>query len=158
MATPGDSGLDDVGAGERERLRAFLAHVPLFQGAPLDALDQVLPRFVAREAPAGAVVVEQGGPGDELFLVETGELAVTARVGGAPVRLGTLRPGDLFGEMALLRDAPRTATVTALTSARLWTLSRAAFDDAVARAPALGQRLRAIMRRRELANALRALQ
>lgn len=156
MATPETDSAHD--AGDRERLRAFLARVPLFRGVPTEALEELLPRFAPRETPAGVVVVEEGARGDELVLVETGELAVTTLLGGAQVRLGLLRPGDVFGEMALLHDAPRAATVTTLTPALLWTLSRAALDDGIVRAPILGQKLREVMRRREMANAFRALQ
>ncbi|MGN6812854.1 MAG: cyclic nucleotide-binding domain-containing protein [Thermomicrobiales bacterium] len=143
---------------DREQLRALLARTPLFRGLGANEMDRLSPRFTLREAPAGAVIVEQHAPGDELFLVEAGELAASISHDGATARLGVLRAGDVFGEMALLRGTPRTATVTALTPVRLWALSRAALDEAMRQAPAIGARLRAIMRRRDLANAFRALQ
>lgn len=152
------SGHDARDPVDREHLRAFLRQVSLFRDLPPEALEQLLEHFHARDVPAGAVVVEQGTRGDELFLVEAGELEVTAVLHGKPVRLGRLHPSNIFGEMALLRNTPRAATVTAATPARLWTLSRPALAEAVSRAPAIAARLREVVRRRELANAMRALQ
>ncbi len=155
MAANGDSPCDP---SERRRLRALLERMALFQGVPPEALDELLPQFRVRDVPARTTIVAQGERGEELFLVEAGQLEVSARLQGKQIRLSTLGPGDFFGEMALLRDTPRTATVTTTTPARLWTLSRGALNEAVGRVPALGTKLRAVMRRRELANALRALQ
>ena len=150
---------DDAGDGsERQSLRALLERVALFRDVPREALEVLLPQFRRRDLPAGTVIIEQGDSGDELFLVEDGVLDVSAHVRGKPVRLGRLGPGDIFGEMALLRESPRTATVTATTAARAWSLSRDALADVDRSVPAIGQRLRAVMRRRDLTNALRALQ
>jgi len=143
---------------DREQLRALLARAPLFRGLNEPDLNRLLAHFTLCEAPAGTVIVEQHTPGNELFLVEAGELAASISHDGATAQLGLLRAGDVFGEMALLRGTARTATVTTLTPVRLWALSRAALDEAMRQAPAIGARLRAVMRRRDLANAFRALQ
>lgn len=141
-----------------EDLRAFLARTPLFRAAPQESLDRLAAQLRRHEAAAGMVVVRQGDPGDDLYLVESGRLEVTTVTSGQPVALGLLGPGDFFGEMALLRKSPRTATVTALTPSRLWTLSRAALVEVIRQSPAVADQLRAVTRKRELANALRALQ
>jgi CRP-like cAMP-binding protein len=73
------------------------------------------------------VVVREGEPGNLFYLVASGELNVSA--GGRYIR--TIQPGDGFGEIALLRDGIRTATVTARTEARLFTLEREPFLDAL---------------------------
>jgi CRP-like cAMP-binding protein len=145
-------------ADEDERRRAFLARMPLFRAAPPDALARLARQLRGLEVAAGTAVVQQGEPGDDLYLVEDGALEVSLASGGRVVTLAQLGPGDLFGEIALLRRAARGATVTARTPARLWALSRAALAEVIRQAPAVGDHLREVMRQRELANALRALQ
>ena len=70
-------------------------------------------------------------PGDEFFIVDTGRLQVT--VGGRDA--GTLGPGDGFGEIALLRDVPRTATVAAEQASDLLVLRRESFLEALTGQP-----------------------
>jgi hypothetical protein len=105
----------------------LLRATPLF--APLGAaeLERVARALEAVELPAGARVVTEGEPGDRYFLVAEGELEVST--GG---RLGR---GDGFGELALLADVPRTATVVARSPVRLYALERGTFLDAVASHP-----------------------
>ena len=79
-------------------------------------------------APAGTVVIREGDPGETFYIVESGSVEVSR--GGQPIRtLGAV--GDGFGEIALLRDIPRTATVTAITDTVLLTLGRREFLAAV---------------------------
>ena len=77
---------------------------------------------------ADTEVVRQGEPGDRFFAVAEGELAVTVDGHGRPVRL---RVGDSFGEFALLRSVRRTATVAAVTDARLLSVQSEDFLAAV---------------------------
>jgi CRP-like cAMP-binding protein len=80
------------------------------------------------QVTAGTDVVVQGETGDEFYLVGSGVLDV--------VEFGrTLGPGDGFGEIALLRDVRRTATIRARTDATLWTFGRATFLAALGATP-----------------------
>jgi MFS family permease len=108
------------------RLR-LLRSIPLFQPLDQPAVELLVHRLVPVEAPAGTVVIREGDQGDRFFAIEEGEAVVT--VGGREItRLG---PGDHFGEIALLRDVPRTATVTSATDLRLLALEREDFLAAV---------------------------
>jgi CRP-like cAMP-binding protein len=78
------------------------------------------------EAAPGAVLVREGDPGDRFYVLFAGMLAVSRRDLG---NRGVLRPGDYFGEVALGRNAPRTATVTAITPAIVASCDRATFDE-----------------------------
>ncbi|HEY6069711.1 MAG TPA: MFS transporter [Gaiellaceae bacterium] len=106
-----------------ERLRAVSFLAPL----PEATLEQLARAAVEERAAAGAELVRQGEAGNRFYLVASGSLVVS--VDGTEV--ATLGPGDSFGEIALLRDVPRTATVTARSDAVLYTLGREDFVPAV---------------------------
>lgn len=88
-----------------------LQRVPLFSGLDRRELEQVASSMRERRVAAGDVVLEQGSGGAGFFVVDEGEADV--HVDGASV--GTVGPGDYFGEIALLTGSDRTATVTART-------------------------------------------
>ena len=92
-----------------------LPETALLAGIPPAHLAGVLEKMSARRFPAGAVVVKEGEPGDSLYLITEGRVEVETRdEAGERVPLGTLGPGDFFGEVSLLTARPRTATVTAV--------------------------------------------
>jgi MFS family permease len=100
---------------------------PIFAPLPASTLEQLAERLEEVRVPAGETIVRQGETGDRFYLVKDGMLEVT--VDGKPGK--ALGPGESFGEIALLRDVPRTATVTAKTDAVLYALERNAFISAV---------------------------
>jgi MFS family permease len=108
---------------------AALAHideVPMFAPLSLAAKEEIASRLVAVTARRGDVVIRAGDRGDRFYIVAGGELRVDAD--GAA---STMRAGDSFGEIALLRDVPRTATVEALVDSELYALGRDDFLAAV---------------------------
>jgi CRP-like cAMP-binding protein len=94
---------------------------------PESTLEQLAHALEEVSAPAGEEIVRQGDRGDRFYLVKRGALDVY--VHGALVQ--SLEPGDSFGEIALLRDVPRTATVRARTDVVLYALDRRHFLAAV---------------------------
>jgi CRP-like cAMP-binding protein len=153
-------GLEDhtIVPTRRGQIRQALERMDLFRSVPPDMLDDVAAAFRSADVAAGEAVVKQNDPGEQMFVVEDGELEATAVINGRPAKLGRLKAGDFFGEFALLKGSKRTATVTALTPTRLWTLSAASFNDLCAKSPDLATNIRNVMRKRELANAFKALQ
>jgi MFS family permease len=116
---------------EMARLRALPIFAPL--GAP--ALEGVARCLQQVEVAPGTSVIREGERGDRFYVVADGAVAVSVR--GETV--ATLGRGDCFGEIALLRDVPRTATVVAATATRLDTLDGPSFVAAVTgHAPSLG--------------------
>jgi CRP/FNR family transcriptional regulator, cyclic AMP receptor protein len=89
----------------------MLKKVPLFAGLDDRELDQIAKSMRERHFKAGDTVTQEGAGGVGFFVVESGEADVTI---GGDTR-GTIGPGDYFGEIALINESPRTATITART-------------------------------------------
>jgi MFS family permease len=106
---------------------ALLRNIPIFAPLPPVTLEQLAAHLGHVRVAAGEVVFRKGDHGDRFYVVERGEVTVEP-AGRPPVTLGR---GGYFGEIALLRDVPRTATVTARTDVELWALERDIFIAAV---------------------------
>ncbi len=109
----------------------LLQQVPLFAPLPGPSLERLASQLEPVAVSAGTEVIRAGEAGDRFYVIESGRFLVT--LDGAGTR--ELGPGDFFGEIALLRDVPRTATVTATTDGRLEALGRQEFLTAVAGHP-----------------------
>ena len=110
----------------------LLVTLPMFAPLPLAVTELLAAEIEPRQFPAGTVVIREGEPGDHFYLIVEGSAAVS--VHGAP--RPSLRRGDCFGEIALLRDTPRTATVTAEQPLHILALGREQFLTAVTGNPA----------------------
>ena len=91
--------------------------------------------------PAGSLIMREGEPGDEMFVVLEGELAVSLQ----GKRIDSLGPGMILGEMAMIDDRPRSATATAVTDCSLIRLDRTGFRNLVSRSPEFALRVMNIM-------------
>ncbi len=101
---------------------ALLRAVDIFEPLPEATLERLALSLQEIRLPAGSAVVEAGDTGDLFYVIGEGEVEVAGR---------TLHAGDSFGEIALLRDVPRTATVTATSNVVLYALEREVFLAAV---------------------------
>jgi MFS family permease len=111
----------DRGAAAPEATE-LLREVPLLRSLPEPVLERLARESAAVSFAAGATIIHQGDPGDRFYVVSAGTVGILGR---------TFGPGEAFGEIALLRDVPRTATATAVTDVSLVTLDRAPFVAAV---------------------------
>jgi hypothetical protein len=114
-----------------EHTFALFRAVPLFAPLPIARLETLAVRASATERGAGETVVQEGEPGDAFYVIDTGTVDVSLR--GAPV--STRGPGEFFGEIALIRDTPRTATVRTAEPVRLVVVDRADFLDSIGAHP-----------------------
>ncbi len=105
----------------------LLRNHSLFTALPPPVLEGLAGQLEPVRAPRGRVVIREGDVGDLFYLIESGELEVSAA--GEPIR--RLGPGSGFGEIALLHDVRRTATVTATEACLLYALAREPFLDAL---------------------------
>jgi MFS family permease len=105
---------------------AVIESVPMLTPLSIAAKEHLATSLVPVSVAAGDVVIRAGDPGDRFYIVDDGELEVVAE----RVHV-TARVGDYFGEIALLRDVPRTATVRAVMDSRLYALERGDFLAAV---------------------------
>jgi CRP-like cAMP-binding protein len=115
-----------------------LRKIPLFAGVGEDDLDEVASHLIERRFPKGATIVEEGTPGDYMYVIREGRVKVTKLSDdGREKILQMLGEGAFFGEMALLDQAPRSATVKTLSPVRLLALSRVDFLSVLRRSPDL---------------------
>ena len=140
----------------RERLLGnLMATSPLFR--PFSRMQQrdLLRRFTSHDVSSGTVVIHEGEQGRGLFVVLSGELEVSRKAAdGQVVPLGGLRTGDVFGEMAVLRNAATTATVVAQRPATVLFLAREYVARIVAAVPEIKNYLEGLAEHREIDNQL----
>ena len=140
IAFPALSRIDRDFAPPTERI-ALLRGIPIFSPLGPAALERLAGALEPTEARAGEEVITQGEEGDRFYVIEEGEVEVFED-GRFARRQG---PGEHFGEIALLRDIPRTATVTAVTQLRALALPRKEFLDAVTNDHSAGEAADAIV-------------
>ena len=129
---------------------AFFRKIFLFQDLEDRELEQILSRTLPREFPAGLVIIQEGDPGDSLYIMVSGEVEITKQLTlvldeDTPKERVMIRlkaeDGVYFGEMSLLESDPRSATVTALSDCRLLELYQKDFLELARNDPAMGLKL-----------------
>ena len=128
----------------------FFRKIYLFQDLEEAELRQVLSRTVPQEFPAGTIIIQEGDPGNSLFIMQAGEVEITKQLTlvldeDTPKERVMIRlkaeDGVYFGEMALLENETRSATVTASTDCSLLELYQRDFLDLLEHNPAMGVKL-----------------
>jgi signal transduction histidine kinase len=114
----------------------FVRQVPLFADLTAEEIAELVRSSRLIFATAGERLIEEGTPGDSMFIVLEGELEVTKRDGTREVLLATRRPGEFLGEMSLLEQAPRSASVRAVKQSTLLAIGPEAFSGLLRHRPA----------------------
>jgi MFS family permease len=104
----------------------LIEHVPMLAPLSVAAKERVAAKLLSISVDPGELVIRAGETGDRFYIVRDGELEISA-----PGRNASAHQGDYFGEIALLRDVPRTATIKARVATRLYALQREDFLAAV---------------------------
>ena len=124
---------DQAVQSDARRLNGAFALKSLRNGAlaqlPAAHVEELIKRFEHMSVPRGELVVREGDEGDYYYLVSAGRFQVERLVGGARVALAELKSGDAFGEEALVSEAKRNATVTAVTDGELLRVRRGDFNE-----------------------------
>lgn len=141
-----------MSAETAEHVIEVLGRVPLFQGLPRADLERIADLVNPREVNAGEFLFREGDPGDKFYIVFDGAVEILKeRPLGDHERLAVKRSGEAFGEMSLLNDAPRSASVRAVEATQLLSVSKIEFEEL------LGGESISVRLMRGLAKALRAL-
>ena len=127
--------------------RKLLASSQLFRSLPLEALDEVLDRLEPVHLPGGGTLFRQGEEGDAMYLIAAGRVEVIVETDGEREVVREMGRGENLGELSLLTDEPRAATIRAIRDAELLRLSRDAFESLLADQPAAALQLTRILAR-----------
>lgn len=132
-------------------LKNLMATNRLFKPFSRTQQRDLLRRFTSHDVPAGNDIIREGEAGTGLFVVLSGEVEVVkTTASGEVVQLASLRAGDVFGEMALVRGGPTTATVTAAALSTVLFLGRDYVERIIAGVPEIKAYLHALSEDREL--------
>ena len=114
-----------------------------------EQIARVAPRFELMRQPAGATIIRQGDPADRFYIITRGEVeVVNGHPSGEEIFLASLGPGEYFGEVGLVHDRPRMASVRAITEVEMMTLDREAFRELLSDSERTSEEIAAVISER----------
>jgi CRP-like cAMP-binding protein len=147
----GGTAPDAAGRNRIAQREVALRCVDLLRPLSQENLERLARLVENRLFAAHEVIIRQGEPGEEMFILLRGLVSVEVeQEGGNRVRAADLGPGSFFGEMSLMTGAPRTATVTALEECELLVVCRVAFREILEATPELSWRICQVMAERRV--------
>jgi small-conductance mechanosensitive channel/CRP-like cAMP-binding protein len=127
-----------------------LSRVDVFRALDAEKIDRLARRMRMIIYGPGEVVLRQGDPGDSLYVVRAGSVAVQLGTNGAPKEVATLSAGQFFGEMSLMTGESRSATVVAKTDCECYIVDKEAFQEILQERPELAGIISDILSRRQV--------
>lgn len=124
------------------RLRSVLQKTYFFQALKLNELDELIGHLRMIRVQKGYEIIRQGDPGDAFYLIASGHVSVWVKKGFKKAKVAVLGPDEFFGEMALLSNEPRSATVVAEDVCELFVLQKYDFDKILMKNPAIAQEIK----------------
>ncbi len=133
----------------QQSIEENLARIPFFQSLSHETLSAISAKLKFIHLDHDEIVFVEDSPADAIYLIESGQVQVSVRTSTGQVKIiNYLGPGNFFGEMALLLDQPRSATVTVTLDADLWVLYKADLDDLLSEYPDIALELTRELSRR----------
>jgi small-conductance mechanosensitive channel/CRP-like cAMP-binding protein len=142
------AGAVDGAESPTTRLQRALRGIDLFRPLNEDELRSAAGRFRALHYAGGEKIIEEGAPGDSFFLIDSGEVQVSKKMGGFSRELARLMEGQFFGEMALLTGEPRAASVVAASDVDVFVLDKTGFQDIIGANPEIAVDMSSILAER----------
>jgi NTE family protein len=131
-----------------QQIQRSLANIPFFRSLPRPTLAAISAKLKLMHYDQGDVVFQESTLGDSMYLIESGQVKVSTGSGSQEKVINYLGPGNFFGEMALLLDQRRSATVTVTIDVDLWVLTKADLDDLLTDHPNIALQLSRELSRR----------
>lgn len=128
-----------------------LSRVDVFRALDAEKIDRLARRLRLAPFGPGEVILREGDPGDSLYVLRSGEVAVRINVRGQPREVSTLTAGQFFGEMSLMTGASRSATIVAKSDVECYIVSKDAFQQILEERPELATHISEILSRRQVA-------
>ncbi len=135
-----------------EHYPALVPPLPIFSTLSPDAFGELFEHLTLRQYPAGAPIIRQGEPGESVYFIARGEVDIVKSRGNQQQHLARLGAGSLFGEMALLSDEPRSASVVTTSEVDALEMSRHDVDTLGQRMPSVAGAMARFTRERMISN------
>ncbi|MCB9700662.1 MAG: mechanosensitive ion channel family protein [Myxococcales bacterium] len=134
---------------ERQSHRDALAGLDFLGALPDELMDRLAALVHTRLYTTDEVIFRQGEAGDELYIILRGEVSISLETGNGQLELTKLGPGKFFGEMSMLTDSVRHATVRALRESELLVVEKGALQQILERSPELAETIQVALRDRQ---------
>lgn len=124
------------------RLLSILRESDLFQGLTTPEMDNLITHLRMIRTQKGFEIIRQGDSWDSFYVIISGRVSVKIKKGAKVKKVDELRNGEFFGEMALLTQQPRNATITSEETSELLVLKKSEFDSILMKNPVRAQKIR----------------